>query len=249
MLEKLRVDNAASWRQLAAILTAFVIPAAGFLAGPLAQQWGRLSPDVSRLLMHVGALLAILGLTHVFGWNLADLGLRRKGLRRGLLAAGLLFVFYAVPQWVAALPLRWQPLGWLTVGWAGYYLLVGATEELWMRGLLYATLERRWSPWTAIAGTSVAFGLIHVPGQGMDGFLGAGLSGVAYGLVRARSGNVVGLILAHWLLDLMDKLYVPFAGTPDIALVMASLAVLPVLWVLLWWLPIFARNGGDHAQS
>lgn len=44
-----------------------------------------------------------------------------------------------------SVPLRWQPRGWATVEWAGYYLLVAATEELWIRGLLYAALERHWN--------------------------------------------------------------------------------------------------------
>ena len=87
-------------------LAAFLVPAAGFRPGLLALEWGWLSPEIARILMHCGALLAVLGLAYAFGWRLADLGLGREGLRPGLLAAGPLFVAYAVPQWIAALPLR-----------------------------------------------------------------------------------------------------------------------------------------------
>ena len=230
-------------------LAAFLAPESIFLLGMFIQERGWLPAETLSILRHSGGLLVVLSLMRAFGWRLTDLGVKQRGLRPGLLAAGLLFFVYAVPQWFAAYPFRWQPLGWVTAYWATFYLLVGVTEELWMRGLLYTALRHRWSRGAAIVGTSLAFGLVHIPGYGIWALFGAGLSGVAYGLVRARTGNLLGLILAHWLLDLMDKVYVPYNGTPSIGLLLASVATLPVLWLLLWRVKALADQATTQAKK
>jgi membrane protease YdiL (CAAX protease family) len=101
-------------------------------------------------------------------------------------------------------------------------------EELAFRGLLYGLLRRRLPAWKAIVLSSAAFGLWHIgvtaisviqtnvaeannlPGflQGMlvpigalGGALVTGLAGVAFALLRERTGNLAGSITAHWLAD------------------------------------------------
>ena len=101
-------------------------------------------------------------------------------------------------------------------------------EELAFRGLLYEMLRRRLSMWEAIGISSAAFGLWHVgvtaisvsqtnvasanklpralkgivvPVGALGGALVTGLAGVAFGLLRERTGNMAGPVVAHWLAD------------------------------------------------
>jgi hypothetical protein len=114
-------------------MPALMVPAAGFLPGLLARDLGWISQGIALIVMYSGSLLVTVGLVYAFAWRLADVGLEREGLRWGLVAAGLLFVFYALPQWIAAFPIRWEELSWAMLGW------VGVGEELWVRGLLYTS--------------------------------------------------------------------------------------------------------------
>src|SRR5262249_982695 len=50
--------------------------------------------------------------------------------------------------------------------WIAVTVLVASTEELLFRGVLFAVLARRASPLLAVALTSVAFALVHVPFYG-----------------------------------------------------------------------------------
>lgn len=101
-------------------------------------------------------------------------------------------------------------------------------EELAFRGLLYGMLRRRLSMWKAIGISAAAFGLWHVgvtaisvmhtsvktannlpdwfqgwvvPVGALGGALVTGLAGVAFGLLRERTGNLAGPVVAHWLAD------------------------------------------------
>jgi len=225
-------------------LTAFLAPGTILLLSWFIHKQGWLRVEALRIPTFGSELLVVLGLMYAFKWKLADLGLRRRGLLPGLLAAGLLFLFFALPQWVAAYPFRWQPLGWVTAYWATYYLLVGTTEELWMRGLLYTALERRWNRKAAILGTSLAFGLAHVPYHGIGALFDGMVSGISYALIRARTGNIIGLVLAHWLLHFMDRVYVPYKGKPriGIGLLLAGVIILPLFWLLLWRVSALANR-------
>jgi len=218
-------------------LMAFLIPEAIVIVSWTIRRQGWLSADVWRVIANSGLLFVVLGLVLAYGWRLTDIGVKQQGLLSGLLGSGLLFSFYAVPQWLAAYPFRWQPLGWSTVYWAAFFLLVAIVEELWIRGLIYTALVRRWNQRIAIAGASLAFGLLHLPGYGISGFLVSTVGGVAYALVRARTDNIIGLIFTHWLLNFMDKIYIPYditAGMPNVGLIIISVISLPILWLLLW---------------
>jgi len=101
-------------------------------------------------------------------------------------------------------------------------------EELAFRGLLYGMLKRRTSVWAAITISSAAFGLWHVgvttistmqtsvaeanklpqvlqdyvvPLGALGGAIVTGLAGVAFCLLRERTDNLAGPIIAHWLAD------------------------------------------------
>jgi membrane protease YdiL (CAAX protease family) len=101
-------------------------------------------------------------------------------------------------------------------------------EELAFRGLLQGMLRRKLSAWKAIAISSAAFGLWHagvtaisvtetsvatanklpafiqpyvVPLGVVGGMIVTGLAGAAFGIVRERTGNLAGSVVAHWLTD------------------------------------------------
>ncbi|MGA7730137.1 MAG: CPBP family intramembrane glutamic endopeptidase [Chloroflexia bacterium] len=101
-------------------------------------------------------------------------------------------------------------------------------EELAFRGLLYGMLRRRLPAWKAIGISAAAFGLWHagvtaisvmqtsvasanrlpgflqdyvVPLGAVGGVVVTGLAGVAFGMLRERTGNLAGPIVAHWIAD------------------------------------------------
>jgi uncharacterized protein len=105
---------------------------------------------------------------------------------------------------------------------------IALLEELAFRGLLYAALRRHLPAAWAIAGSSAAFAGWHLavtatsaaqtnlseaarlprflspyvqPIAVAGGMLTTGLAGVAFGLLRERTGNLAGPILAHWIVD------------------------------------------------
>lgn len=231
-------------------LMAFLFPYAVGLAGVLLSKKSGFSPDQRILwsvLVNSAIILVVLGVMYLCRWRLADLGVRWQGLRSGLLAAGLIFVFMAVPEWYAAYPWRWQSLDDFTVYDAAKYLSVSVAEELWFRGLVYISLERRWNRRVAVLGTAIAFGLAHLHHGIVRVFL-TGIDGIASSLARARTGNIIGLMLSHWFLDFMYKLFVPYQGMPSAELIVIKAATLLVLLLLLWRAPFLATSGG-HGES
>lgn len=202
------------------------------------------------VLANGAVILVVLGMMYLYRYRLTDLGIRWPGLRPGLLAGGLVFVFMAAPELYAAYPWRWQSLDESIVYDAVKYLLVGVAEELWIRGLVYTVLERQWNRKVAVVGTSIAFGLAHLHHGIVRVFL-TGTDGIASALVRARTGNIIGLMLSHCFLDLMYKLFMPYQGMPSVALVVIKAATLLVLWLLLWWTPCLATptGRGEHGTA
>jgi exosortase E/protease (VPEID-CTERM system) len=83
---------------------------------------------------------------------------------------------------------------WVLCRIAGTTFLVPLIEELFFRGYLLDAIRgngKRWHTFMALVVTSVLFGVLH------DRWLAAGLSGVAFGLLKVRSGRVSDAVLAH----------------------------------------------------
>lgn len=105
---------------------------------------------------------------------------------------------------------------------------IALTEELAFRGLLYSSLRRHFSAKTAIIASAAAFAGWHftvtitsatqtnmrsavrlprllqpfiLPIAVLGGMISTGLAGAAFGLLREKSGNLVGPVIAHWLVD------------------------------------------------
>ncbi len=157
--------------------------------------------------------LYVLGGTLVIGlrrWSLGQLGVVPRGIGLSLASAVALlggrYLIIASIHWGTS-PLAYSPLGLL--GQAAYYLgLVGLTEELLFRGLIYRVLEDWSGARAAIVGSGVAFGLWHVFGQGPAAGAATLVIGLLYALLRWRAGGIVRLIVLHGLWDLQNVLFI-----------------------------------------
>jgi len=61
------------------------------------------------------------------------------------------------------------------------------------------------SPWARVATiaiTSVGFGLVHIPGQGLPGAQQATIVGLVVGTIFAATGNLPLLMITHAVFDL-----------------------------------------------
>jgi membrane protease YdiL (CAAX protease family) len=179
-------------------------------------------------------------------WRPKDLGLNPKGFGLSLtcgllLIAGRTLIILAV-GWQADL----RPISLVCLaGEALFYIgLVGLVEELLFRGLVYHALETLRGENLAIWGSSLAFLLWHIFGQGPLIGLAALFYGLIFALVRWRAGGIAGLILVHGLMDLSAVQILPSSdvlglGRPQILhpgmLLLGCLLLLAVplgLWLL-----------------
>jgi protein-S-isoprenylcysteine O-methyltransferase Ste14/membrane protease YdiL (CAAX protease family) len=177
-------------------------------------------------------------------WRPTELGLNTRGLGLSLfygviLIAGRSLVILAV-DWGQPAP-TFTPLQ--IIGKALFYFLaVGLSEELLFRGLIYrALLDWRGMHW-AVVGSSLAFGLWHVFGQGPLVGIAMVFYGLIFALLRYRAGGILGLVIVHGLIDfsavlLMPSLDVASLGYPAIprpAWMLLGLALILLLPLLLW---------------
>lgn len=144
-------------------------------------------------------------------WNWNEIGINRNGIGFSL-ACGLGLIaarFFALA--CTNIPFAWQ----LTtierfVGEVFFYFaLVGVGEELIFRGVAYRALEEwrgtRWAIWV----TTLGFGIWHIGGRGIAGIAVGILYGLFFAAIRWRAGGIVGLIIAHGLIDLSTIAIVP----------------------------------------
>ena len=86
--------------------------------------------------------------------------------------------------------------------WATFVVIVAVAEEALLRGSLFRAIEQRAGVATAIAVTSVAFGLLHAPVYGW-GVVPLDIAvGVWLGALRAVTGTVAAPAVAHSIADL-----------------------------------------------
>ena len=96
-------------------------------------------------------------------------------------------------------------LGWSAHGylpWAVAVVAVASAEEALLRGSLYRAVDQRAGAVAAIALTSVAFALLHVPLYGWAVVPLDLAVGVWLGVLRAVTGSAVAPAVAHSLADL-----------------------------------------------
>jgi membrane protease YdiL (CAAX protease family) len=193
------------------------------------------------------------------------IGLRRYtpgqlGLKRG----GLWLTFWCglvilAARWMIILGIDWNlappDLDLLTGVWDVFYylLLVGLTEELLFRGLIYRLLEDwrglRWAIW----GSSFGFLLWHIFGQGLLAGFAALLIGLLFALIRWRAGGILGLILLHALWDLETAWLVAgsnaqvLGGLHQITFTSRPLVILGTLLLVL--VPLYLWKGYRPKQA
>ncbi|WP_425427022.1 CPBP family intramembrane glutamic endopeptidase [Streptomyces sulphureus] len=158
---------------------------------------------VAHLLLREGAPgLRALGLDRRRPWP--DLGWG-AAVAAGIGGCGLLLYFGAR---AAGFNLTVVPEGLPDVWWK-YPVLVAAAvqnsvvEEVIVVGYLLRRLgQLGWSPWTALAASSLLRGSYHLY-QGIGGFLGNVAMGVVFVLLYRRWGRVGPLVAAHALIDVV----------------------------------------------
>jgi len=187
-------------------------------------------------------------------WNLGQLGLNWHGLGLSLTCGTVVLTILVLGRLATDLSPSPQPLTLRRLAGeiAFYFGLVGPIEELLFRGLIYRALDEwrgaRWAIW----GSALAFGLYHIGWQGLLGALGCAFLGLLFGAIRWRAGGIVGLILMHGLIDVVNvELYpgLTVEQVRDIHVVHPALALLGdgLLLALLLYLwkfgqPSKARN-------
>ena len=134
------------------------------------------------------------------GWRPRWDGHWRRSLAIGVLGAALL-----VAAWLSAAP-HLSLAGGRTVAallpWSAAVVVVAVAEEVALRGALFAALQAwRGAGW-ALAVTTVAFALLHVPLYGWAALPLDLAAGLLFGGLRLVSGGVTAPAAAHVLADL-----------------------------------------------
>lgn len=94
------------------------------------------------------------------------------------------------------------------------FLVVAVLEELIARGLLFRWLERRGGSWAALAGSSMVFGLGHLPNPNASVVAGVAIAveaGVLLGAAYLLTRTLWFPIGIHWAWNLFEG---PVWGTP-----------------------------------
>ncbi len=177
-------------------------------------------------------------------WSLDELGVNRKGIWTSLffglfILLGRSLVLLSV-DWGKPVP-QFQPLT-LVGEFFFYFAMVGITEELLFRGLVYRAFENWLGTGWAIWGSTMGFILWHIFGQGP--LIGAAmlLYGLIFALMRWRAGGILGLIIMHGAMDYGALLMTPdidvlSLGRPEIpypAVLLLGLALILVTPLVLW---------------
>lgn len=88
------------------------------------------------------------------------------------------------------------------------FLLIGITEEVIFRGVLLRDLLKIISPGAAIFVSSLVFAVVHIPNPnfGFIGFVTLFVSGLALGLLYAKTENLSAPIAAHVVWNLLQNI-------------------------------------------
>jgi len=183
----------AEWRQPAfhhaAITVALPIIAVGALlqAGRVAWVWPLL----------LLAFLIILSFLRPPGaW-----GLHRRHVAQSF-GAGLgvvlgLWALLALGYRAQGVPIDWPPLSALTVLVARQVGLALVVEG-WLRGAAFTSVAE-WKGWPAAVVGTTLLGMVLQSGLSAEALTWAMLTGIAFGVIRARTGNMSGLVIPHAL--------------------------------------------------
>jgi membrane protease YdiL (CAAX protease family) len=169
--------------------------------------WPNIHDENLRCIIQSAAYLYVLVGVGVIGlrrWSWDKLGINLRGLSLSLLCGAVLIVLRVVAQSAFRLPMEFLPFQlWpFLANVVFYFCLVGFVEELLFRGLLFRALEDWRGPLSAVIGSSIAFAVWHIGWAGPL-IIGHFIIGLMFGLIRYRSGSIIGLIIIHGLDDLL----------------------------------------------
>ncbi|MET0747072.1 MAG: CPBP family intramembrane glutamic endopeptidase [Rhizobium sp.] len=183
-----------------------------------------------------GFLILVLA---AFRWP--DIGLRRFSVPRALRLVWLPAVYLCV--FAAMLAVVGMPPAGVVLFIAFNACLVGFSEEVMFRGVLFGALRSRFGLWTSFWICCAAFGLIHVLNALQTGHLAAAvlqavaafMTGTMFMAVRLRTGSLYPVIILHAVWDCLPLLIATHVDSvnPDQPLspmtYLAPLLVLPNL--------------------
>jgi membrane protease YdiL (CAAX protease family) len=196
--------------KLVVALTVFVIWILITLFGP-GLQIGSQNITLNDLVSHAialwlaGACVFLLVVVGVLGWW-RQVGLRAPAPRSWRLT-WLPFVFILI--FLATAALIGFPAPKVVMIVLINTLLVGISEELMTRGVLFVGVLSRFGIWSTIVIVSVLFGAMHLGNGFITGdleaaavqALAAAMSGLLFIALRMRTNSLVPGIVVHWLWD------------------------------------------------
>lgn len=152
------------------------------------------------------AALFMLAVVHLNGWW-KDIGLQapRPGNSVFLLWLPAVYILVLFAFGMAITPPAASVLAMVAIN----TLIVGISEELAFRGVLWGRVRRVMPFWTGFLIVTVAFGSVHM----LNGFLtgdwggaavqsvNAAASGAAYLAFRIRNRSIIPIMILHWLWD------------------------------------------------
>lgn len=203
------------------------------------------------------AALFLLIVARVAGW--LDLGFNPPRPTSSVKLFWLLGLYIGVLGAIAALMREISPTTLLIV--AVNTAVVGFSEELAFRGVLWGAARKAMPFWTGLLFVSGFFGGVHVMNAMITGELGqagvqalnAFLSGVAYLALRIRTRSLWPIMIAHWLWDLAVFANVSGAVVPTGTgnSYVGILLVAPIALYGLWLLrkPEFRHLDDDEPAS
>jgi membrane protease YdiL (CAAX protease family) len=155
----------------------------------------QISPGIAAAIVYLFMVIAL------FRWD--DIGLNRP---RSLSSLGLLwFPAIYICLFVALIVFRGTPpAGTILIIFLNT-MMVGLSEEVACRGILYQGLRSRFAPWTAILVSTALFGIVHVfNGFNTGDFRAASIqavtafmTGIAFMGIRIRTGSLLPGIILH----------------------------------------------------
>lgn len=110
-------------------------------------------------------------------------------------------LFVRLPGAAALQPAPWPGASFST--WATVTILVAATEEACFRGVLLESMTRQHGVLMAVAWTSLAFALVHVPFYGWGALPIDLAAGVWLAGLKLTSGRLTTPVITHALADLV----------------------------------------------
>jgi len=133
---------------------------------------------------------------------LTDWGFRVRGFVASLLAGtavvGILWSGLAITLRAYGLPagLPVPDGGWIEG--IVRQLVVGLAVEGWLRGIVF-TPATHWKGWPIAVALGAGMGMLLQRGLTAEAIAWAMVTGAGFGLIRARTGNALGLVIPHAL--------------------------------------------------